>query len=188
MATFKTETEMYNDVVAAVQTAIPTLTNFSEGSPERVLARLVAFGLSMAWKVLYLVYAGIWPATADLAALKNWYEVFGLVWNSPTERQARLQIIAKFRERSLGTAGWYEYTAITQFDGVTEAYCFAGRRGVNTIDLLVLYHGGDALPADVIAVQAYFDNAARKVAAIDVRVLTRSDVEEELLAAAEDTA
>ena len=85
--------------------------------------------------------------------------------------------MATFRNRMLGTAGWYEATAVDQFDDVTEANFFAGIRGVNTCDLLILHNGGDCLEATVTAVQAYFDNVNRKVVAIDLRVITYRDME-----------
>lgn len=182
MATMRTESQLYAELEAYVKANIPTLTSFSEGSPERALAKLCAYAVSLLWKMLYSVYINIWGTTADRAGLRRWYEVFGLVWVGAETKVARAQVLAKFRERFLGTASWYELTATEQFAEVTEAYFFAGRRGVNTGDLLVLHHGGDVLESTVASVQAYFDAVERKVCCIDVRVLTRRDVEAELVA------
>jgi hypothetical protein len=66
---------------------------------------------------------------------------------------------------------------VDEFPEVTEAQFFAGIRGVNTCDLLILHEGGDCLEDTVTAVQAYFDNVARKVCAIDLRVITYRDME-----------
>jgi len=180
MATFKTEQEIYAEVEAYARSNLPELTNWSEGSPERALARLVAFALSMAWKILYTVYANIWPTTADRAGLRNWLEVFGVPWVGQTEAVARKDVLSRFRIGAVGTAAWYEDDVKSYFPEVTEAYLFAGRRGVNTADLLVLHNGQDVLGGTLKEIQVHFDDAARKVATIDVKVLTRHDVETDL--------
>lgn len=177
MATFKTENQIYDDIVTYVQAQLPELTSWSAESVEAGFARLNAYAQSMAWKILYIVYSNIWATTADVGGLRNWYEVFGISWVGESEEDARKQVLAAFRERRLGTADWYEQTAVDQFDDVTEAHFFAGIRGVNACDLLILHNGGDCLEDTVTNVQAYFDNAQRKVAAIDVRVITYRDVE-----------
>lgn len=181
MATMRTEAQIYADLEAYVKANIPTLTSFSEGSPERALAKLIAFGVSMAWKMVYGVYANIWATTADRVGLRRWYEVFGLTWIGADIKVARATVLGRYRERFLGTGPWYELTVTEQFPEVTEAYFFAGRRGVNTGDLLILHHGGDCLESTVTAVQAYLDAVERKVCAIDILVLTRRDVEGELI-------
>lgn len=177
MATFKTEQDTHDAIVAYAQTQLPALTNWSEESIEYAFARLNAYAQSMAWKVNYINYQNIWATTGDVAGLRNWYEVFGIAWVGESAEEARKQVLAAFRERRLGTADWYEETAVDEFDEVTEAHFFAGIRGVNASDLLILHNGGDCLEDTVTAVQAYFDNAQRKVAAIDVRVITYRDVE-----------
>jgi hypothetical protein len=177
MATFKTEQQIYDDIEAYIRTQLPALTSWSEGSVERAIAKLDAYALSMAWKILYIIYSNIWATTGDAAGLRNWYEVFGTTWVGETADEARKQVLAAFRERRLGTADWYEETAVDQFDDVTEAHFFAGIRGVNTCDLLILDHGGDCHENTVTAVQAYFDNVQRKVCCIELRVITYRDVE-----------
>jgi hypothetical protein len=177
MATFKTEQQMFDDIVAYAQAQLPELTNWSEESIEYAIARLDAYALSMAWKILYIVYSNIWPTMGDAAGLRNWYEVFGLTWVGESADEARKTVLETFRNRMLGTAGWYEQTAVDEFPEVTEAQFFAGIRGVNTCDLLILHEGGDCLEDTVTAVQAYFDNVARKVCAIDLRVITYRDME-----------
>ncbi|MEE9456753.1 MAG: hypothetical protein V3W11_06355 [bacterium] len=184
MATFKTEQQIYDDVKAYI-TENTDLTNWSEGSPERAIARLVAFALSMAWKILYLVYSNIWPTTGDAAGLRNWYEVFGLTWSGESTEAARKQVLAKFRERSMGTADWYEKTAVDQFPAVTDCHFVAGVRGPNTADLIVLHHAADCMQTTVEDVQAYFDNAQRKLCTFDVQVKTYSDIEGTISAVAE---
>jgi hypothetical protein len=180
MANFKTEQQIYNDVESYMKSQLPDLTNWSEGSPERAIARLVAYALSMAWKILYIIYQNIWATTADVGGLRNWYEVFGLTWVGEPAGEARKQVLAKFRERAQGTAGWYESTAVNEFPEVTECHFFAGIRGPNTGDLLILQHGGDCSADTVQAVQDYFDNVQRKICTIDVKVKTYSDVESTL--------
>jgi hypothetical protein len=177
MATFKTESQIYNDIETYVTAQLPQLTNWSEGSIERAIVKLCAFALSMAWKILYIIYLNIWATTGDAPGLRNWYEVFGLTWVGEVKEDARKQVLASFRERRLGTANWYEETAVDQFDDVTEAHFFAGIRGVNACNLLILDHGGDCHENTVTAVQAYFDNAQRKVCAIDLEVVTYRDME-----------
>jgi len=177
MATFKTEGQMFDDIVAYAQAQMPELTNWSEESIEYAIARLDAYALSMAWKILYIVYSNIWPTTADVAGLRNWYEVFGLTWAGESAGDARPTVLAAFRNRMLGTAGWYEETVVAEFDDVTDAHFFAGIRGVNTCDLAILHNGGDCMEATVEAVQAYFDNVQRKVCTIDLRVITYRDIE-----------
>jgi hypothetical protein len=177
MATFKTEQEIYDDIVAYATAQLPALTNWSAESIEYAIARLNAYAQSMAWKVNYIIYENIWPTTGDAAGLRNWYEVFGITWVGEATDEARRTVLATFRDRMLGTAGWYEATAVDQFDDVTEAHFFAGIRGVNTCDLLILHSGGDCLEATVTAVQAYFDNVNRKVVAIELRVITYKDME-----------
>lgn len=178
-ATFKTEQDVYDDVVTYVQAQLPEITNWSAGSPEHAIARAIAFGVSMAWKLLYIVYSNIWVTTADILGIRNWYEVFGIAWDSPTLEEGRRQMLASFRERHLGTKAWYEETAVEQFDEVTEATYFNGRRGVNTADLLILAHGGDVMDTTKAAVQTYFDNADRKVLTLDLSVVTLIDLETE---------
>jgi hypothetical protein len=132
----------------------------------------------MAWKVNYVNYQNICATTSDGAGLRRWYEVFGFAWVGESEVEARRTVLEAFRNRMLGTANWYEATAVDQFDEVTEAHFFAGIRGVNTCDLLILHNEGDCLEVTVAAVQAYFDNVQRKVVAIDLRVITYKDIEE----------
>ena len=184
-ATFKTEQQIYDDVLAYIQAQIPTLTSWAPGSFERAFARAIAYACTMMWKILFICYQNIWATLADVAGLRNWYEVFGMTWTGEQEVDARLQVLARFRERSLGTANWYEVTAVAQFDDVTEAHFIAGVYGVNTAALLILSHGSDCMEDTITDVQAYFDNVQRKVVTIDVRVITYRDVEEmmELLAA-----
>lgn len=183
-ATFKTEQDVYDDVVTYVQTQLPEITNWSAGSPEHAIARAIAFGMSMAWKLLYIVYSNIWVTTADILGIRNWYEVFGIAWDSPTLEEGRRQMLASFRERHLGTKAWYEETAVEQFDEVTEATYFNGRRGVNTADLFILNNGGDVMDTAKAAVQTYFDNTDRKVLTLDLAVITLSDLETEGIALA----
>lgn len=182
MATFKTEQQIYDSVKDYVRGQLEDLTNWSPGSPENALARLVGFALSMAWKTLYILYRNIWATTADRAGLRNWLEVFDVTWTGQTEAEARKQTLAKFREGGIGTAAWYESTAKTEFPEVTEAYLIAGRRGVNTADLLVLHQGQDVLENTVAAIQDHFDNVEFKIATIDLRVMTRRDVEDDMVA------
>jgi len=177
MATFKTEQQMYDDIVAFATAQLPALTNWSAESIEYAIARLNAYAQSMAWKVNYINYQNIWPTTGDVAGLRNSYELFGLTWVGETADEARKTVLAAYRNRMLGTAGWYEATAVNEFEEVTEAHFFAGIRGVNTCDLLILHSGGDCLEGTVAAVQAYFDNVQRKVIAIDLRVITYRDME-----------
>jgi len=177
MATFKTEQQTHDDIVAYARTQLPALTNWSEESIEYAIARLNAYAQSMAWKVNYINYQNICATTADAAGLRRWYELFGLTWVGEIADDARKTVLATFRNRMLGTAGWYEATAVNEFAEVTEAHFFAGIRGVNTCDLLILHSGGDCLEGTVTAVQAYFDNVQRKVCAIDLRVITYRDVE-----------
>jgi hypothetical protein len=186
MATFKTEQEIYDDVKDYVTGQLGELTNWSAGSAENALARLVGFALSMAWKTLYILYRNIWATTADRAGLKNWLEVFDVTWGGQTEAEARKQTLAKFREGGVGTAAWYESTAKTEFPEVTEAYLFAGRRGVNTADLLVLHRGQDVLENTVAALQNHFNNVELKIGTIDLRVITRRDVEADIRAVEAD--
>lgn len=176
MPTFKTQQQVYDDVKAYVQTQLPELTSFAEGSPERGLARLVAYALSLAWTLLYKLYQNIWATVADREGLREWYEVFGMTWAGEKETDARAQVLAKFRERALGTAGWYEVTVTEQFPEVTEAHFLAGRRGANTADLLVLHFGGDVMADTIDDIQTYFDAAERKVCTLDLAVITRHDV------------
>jgi hypothetical protein len=176
MATFKTEQQIYDDVKEYI-TNNTDLTNWSEGSIERAIARLVGFALSMAWKMLYLIYSNIWPTTGDAAGLRNWYEVFGLTWSGESTDEARKQVLAKFRERSMGTADWYEKSAVEQFPDVTACHFVSGVRGPNTADLIVLSHGSDCTQTTVEEVQSYFDNVQRKVCTLDVQVKTYSDIE-----------
>jgi hypothetical protein len=173
---FKTEQQIYNDIVAYAETALPEITDWSPGTIENAIARLCAFALSMAWKILYIVYQNIWPTTADLAGLRNWFEVFGLAWVGGREGHARRQVLALFRERALGTAAWYETTAVAQFDDITHAHFVAGMYGVNAHALIVLHESGNVLVDTKTACQAYFNAVQRKVGAIDVRVITYSDI------------
>jgi len=177
MATFKTEQQTHSDIVAYATAQLPTLTNWSEESIEYAFARLNAYAQSMAWKVNYLNYQNICATTADVAGLRRWYEVFGITWVGDTADEARKTVLAAFRNRMLGTAGWYETTAVDEFAEVTEAHFFAGIYGVNSCALLILHNDGDCLEDTVTAVQAYFDNVMRKVVAIDLRVITYRDME-----------
>ena len=70
-------------------------------------------------------------------------------------------------------------TAVEQFDEVTEASYFNGRRGVNTADLFILNNGGDVMDTTKANVQTYFDNADRKVLTLDLSVITLTDLEAE---------
>ena len=178
MAHFKTEQETHDAIVAYVTTQLPTLTSWSPESIEYALARLNAYAQSMAWKVNYMNYQNICATIADGAGLRRWYEVFGFAWVGETEEEARKTVLEAFRNRMIGTAIWYETTAVAEFDEVTRAEFFAGIRGANTCDLLILHNEGDCLEATVTAVQAYFDNAQRKVVAIDLRVITYKDIED----------
>lgn len=177
MATFKTEQQTYTDIVAYATAQLPALTNWSDESIETAFARLNAYAQSMAWKVNYINYENICATTADAAGLRRWYEVFGITWVGDIADVARRTVLAAFRNRMLGTAGWYEATAVSEFDEVTEAHFFAGIYGANSCALLILHHGGDCLEDTVTAVQAYFDNATRKVVAIDLRVITYGNME-----------
>ena len=177
MATFKTEQQTHDDIIAYATAQLPALTNWSEESIEYAFARLNAYAQSMAWKVNYINYQNIWATMGDGAGLRNWYEVFGLTWVGETDDEARKTVLATFRNRMLGTAGWYEATVVNEFEEVTEAHFFAGAYGVNSCALLILHNGGDCLEGTVNAVQAYFDNVQRKVIAIELRVITYCDVE-----------
>jgi hypothetical protein len=181
--TIKTEQQMYDDVETYVKAQLPDLTNWNEGSPERAIAQLIKLALSMIWKPLYIAYKNIWPTTADYTGLRNWYEQFALAWLGESEEVVRANVLAKFRERSMGTAQWYEDTAITQFAEVTAAEFLAGRRGAGTADLLILRYGNDVLDDTLTAVQAYFDNPSRKICTFDLKVITRKKVDEEAAAA-----
>lgn len=178
MAVFKTEQQLYTDIQAYAQAQLPTLTSWSEESVEYAIVRLNAYAQSMAWKVNWINYQNIWATLGDAGGLRNWYEVFGLTWVGEVAEDARRTVLAAFRNRMLGTAGWYEATAVSEFEEVTEAHFFAGIRGANTCDLLILHSGGDCLEGTVTAVQAYFDNVQRKVVAIDLRVITYRHMEE----------
>lgn len=178
MATFKTEQQMFDDIQAYATAQLPTLTNWSAESIEYAFARLNAYAQSMSWKILYIDYCNIWPTIADAAGLRNWYEVFGITWVGEAADEARQTVLATFRNRMLGTAGWYEATAVDQFDDVTEAHFFAGIYGANSCALMILHSGGDCMEDTVTAVQAYFDNVNRKVVAIELRVITYRDMEE----------
>ena len=153
-ATFKTEQQIYDDVLTYIQAQIPELTSWAPGSFERAFARAVAYGCTMMWKILYIVNQNIFATIADVAGLRNWFEVFGMTWTGAQEVEARRQVLARFRERSLGTADWYEVTAVDQFDDVTEAQFVAGVYGVNTAALLIFHHGSDCVEDTVTDVQA----------------------------------
>jgi hypothetical protein len=172
----KTEQSIYDDIVTFIKAACPEITGFTPGSPENAVVRLMAYGISLMYKQLYGVFINIWPTLADLSGLRREYEQFGLTWNSPLLNVARANILAKYRERSIGTPNWYTETAVAEFEDITEAVFVAGIRGVNTGDLYIFSNGGDCLEDTITDCQAYFDDPNRKVVCIDVQVKTLRDM------------
>lgn len=176
MPTFKTDSQIITAMEAYIQAQAATADlAFDDGSPEKAIVKMSAYGLLMIYTITYIFYQNIWAHLADRVGLSEWYQVFGLTWVGEALDEARAQILAKFRERALGTPGWFEATVVNQFAEVTEATYV--NVGVNIALLAVFHNGGDVDDTTVTNIQTYFDNPNRKVVTLDLRVVTYNNFE-----------
>ena len=185
MATFYTDDEIRARTMAYIQTHIPTLTNFTNGSPESAIVELIAFVQGLENIQAYTVWRNIFPDTMDLTGAVLHYQTWGLTWDNPTLAVARNVILAKYREAALGTAAWYETTCVAQFGvdsdyitPVTACYCLPGMAGTNTIGLFVLSNGGEVMNTTVQAIETYFNHPDRKLMTAKITVATKSNIAE----------
>jgi len=182
---FPTEENIFEDLWAYFTGQLPDVTFKRKGGVAWALLRTAAYGLRVfGLACVEKLYAAIWPQFADREACRNFYELYEMVWDPnlalPKMRDA---ILARVRAGVIGTAAWYEREAVRAFDEVTSAVALPGRRGPNTLDLVVSNGGRDVMDLD--AVQAYFDDPERLVLAADVRVLQPSQIAAEAAGAAD---
>jgi hypothetical protein len=183
MASFYTDDDIRTRTKAHVQTHIPTLTNFSNGSPESAIIELMAYVQGLENVQAQTVWRNIFPDTMDLTGAVHHYQTWGLTWNEPTLAEARKTILQKYREPALGTASWYEITTVAQFGvasdyttPVTQCYCFPGMAGANTIGLFVLSNGGEVMDTTLTAIETYFNDPTRKIGCFSIAAATRSTI------------
>lgn len=172
----KTEEEIFSDIETYVKAQLTDLTGWEWGSPERAITNAIKHAISIIWKLLYIGWKNIFASTADRTGLRRHYEDYGIAWDSPTEDEARAEVLNTMRSKGFGTGPWFEETAVANFDAVDEAHYMNIR--ANVARLLVLHAGGD-VDEDIVAdVQAYFDDTSRKIGPLDIEVVTYRDIED----------
>jgi len=172
---FKTEDEIFETLWEYFTSECPDVTFKKKGGVAWGLLRTAAYGIRLGYVIIEKLHNAIWATFGDLPGLRKWKEVLALPWSdNETKKDARADVLEKFRESGLGTVGWYEDRAVARFDEAAQAFGMIGRRGPNTLDLLVVNDaGGDVVGLQDI--QDYFDDPGRRVGHIDVRVITVSD-------------
>ena len=165
---FKTESQIYSDLVSGFETRL----GFTPGRIIKAIFRVTASAIRLLYVVLEYLYWNIFPTYADRQALRRMYEDWGLTWDSPTTSNARKTILNMYRQKGVGTIQWFSDTVLFNFSEVTNALVEAGIRGLNTIDITVSYHSR-SVPDDIVSdIQSYFEQDDKAVCGIDVLVKT----------------
>lgn len=166
--TFKKESDIYADLVTDFQIYL----GFEPGKVIKAILRVIAASMRLVYVVCEFIYWNIFATYADRAALRRMYEDWGLEWNSPTTAQARKTILNMYRQKGVGTKKWFADTVLFNFSEVTTATVQVNQRGLNTIDITVLYHN-HPVPADIISqIQAFFDADDKKICGVSVLIKT----------------
>lgn len=174
--TFKTQTEIFNDLKTQVQVEIPEITNWGPKGVARCLVAVISAALRIIYVVLQSLYFNMFPQDADLETLKRFYDEWGLTWDDPDLETARRTVLNKFQESSvIGTKKWYEQTVKFQFDVVTDAVAYPNYRGPGTVDLFVLHNGGSVGDDDLEDIRDFFGQDANKVIGVDLTVRTAEE-------------
>jgi len=164
--TFKKESEIYTSMKNYLQ----SLLGFEPGRIFCAILRVSAAAIRLLYVTLEYLYWDIFATYADRAALRRFYEDWGLTWDNPTTEQARKTVLNQYRQKSCGTKQWFEDTVKFNFDTVTQATATIGARGLNTVDIAVSYHN-HPVPDDTIQeIQDYMDADDKKICAIDVLI------------------
>lgn len=171
--TFKTEGQIYT----SMKTKFEAIVGFVPGRIASAILRVCAAGIRLLYVVLEYLYWNIFVTYADREALRRDYEDWNMTWNNPTTENARKTVLNKYRQKGIGTKKWYEDAVTLNFPEVSHAGAVIGARGINTVDVEVIYHNravGDDTMGDI---QAWFDNDDNKVCCVDVLVKTDETLE-----------
>jgi len=173
--TFKKETEIYEDLKTKITAYIPELTYWESGSIIRALTRSIASAIRLLYVNLENLYFNIFPTYADRAALRRYYEDFGIPWDNPSTENARKTVLNYYRQKGIGTKEYFRQAVLSNFPEVTSCTVQTNMRGPNTIDLILSYHG-HPVPEDTIAeIQDFFNSDDKKICGIDMLVKTIPD-------------
>jgi hypothetical protein len=180
---FLTEDEIFERLWATFTSLCADVTFKRKGGVAWSLLRTAAYGLRLCYLLAEGIYRAIWPTFGNRIGIRNWMELLAQEWvESRPTAEALADVLEKFRESSLGTVAWYEAAAVARFEEVAKAYAMVGRRGPNTIDVLVVNAASNDV-ANIEDIQDYFDEPSRRVGHIDVRVITASEYEAQTEAA-----
>jgi hypothetical protein len=170
--TFKSESEIYEDLKTRIQTYLPEITNWQPGGIMRAILRVTAAAIRLLYVTLEFLYWNIFPTYADRTSLRRYYEDWGLPWDAPTTENARKTVLNMYRQKGCGTKQWFRDTVLFNFDEVTSADVTFGLRALNSCDILVKYHN-QSVSDDVLEdIQTYFAQDDKNVCGIDVLIKT----------------
>jgi len=152
-----------------------TLPCWQEGGILRAVFMSIASAVYNGWVEMEDVWATIFPTTADREGLR----FHGADWDvilDPAKggEEWRAQILSRIQQPEVGTPPWYAMECKRQFAEVTEAALVIHPLAVNSGYLLIQTRGVTRSGL-ISAVQAYFDDAERKLAGFDLTVMALDD-------------
>lgn len=171
MLEFRDGAEVYNEMKEQLQTELPEI---ADGVIVNGILRVVAGAISILWNALKWFYWNLWPQYADREALRRFYEMWGLEWhNSIDTETARRTVLAMFRQKAVGTTGWYRQVVLEHFGmWVSRVDVHFRDRGAGTVTLIVSNRGRPVPDSIVLQIEELFTQDAYNIAGVDIKVRT----------------